>query len=412
LPKETREGGSKKARTVPWSVGSITIAQEAGEMHNFTMPARFLEFQNSGPEEPTFCVVTQAPIPRSLAKEEQKRRSGVRVVKPLRSERGQEYDVPGVGNGLYPYEELMLLLEDLSGSYKGDKGTDYVKYRIKGVSFADLRASFEDIQYTISSEMEDNTTGAAFLADLLQRLENGKAYVNKIRESMEEKDLREYMERELRKRNEYRAYLTSLGEGTKTIQLAQENYRKNLEETWQKLNIISTSTENCDLPEEITGAMQIHQERPKFAEAKKLKIRKAKTDPTPAHKVLQELVRTSGDGGKIDMEKLKEMVGFPARTFTKSELEKKGVLVQLNDMIPMNVRKDMKFTFQFDNEAYMVRAFVKTTLLREFVITRQDIELLNRGRKNAIMPYGDDFLWVNCFRLRRLLAFIMAEGGL
>merc|ERR1719230_1684344 len=137
------------------------------------------------------------------------------------------------------------------------------------------------------------------------------------------------------------------------------------------------------MPEEITGAMQIQQERSKFLDAKKAKARKVKTDPTPARKVLDELVRISGDGGKVNMEKLKEMVGFPARTFTKSQLEKKGVLVQLNDMIPNHVRKDMKFTFQFDQEAYIVRAFVKTTLLREFTISRQDIELLNNGRKNA-----------------------------
>jgi hypothetical protein len=380
-------------------------------MHNFTIPARFLEFTNTGPEEPTFCANTQAPVPRSLCKEEQKRRSGVRVVKPLRADRGGEFEVPGIGL-VYPFEELMLLFEDLSGSYKGEKALEHVAYRIKGTTFTELRQSFEDIQMQVSAKLEDDAAGAGYMAELLQRLENGKAYLSKIRESMEEKDLREYIERELRRRNDYRAYLVSLGEGAKTIQNAQEDYRRKVEDTYKKMVTINAVTEVCELPEEITGAMQIHSERPKFAEAKKLKLRKVKADPTPARKVLNELIRTSGDVGKLNIEKLKEMVGFPARTFTKKELEKKGVLVQLNDMIPNNVRKEMKFTFQFDNEAYLVRAFVNTTLLREFVISRQDIELLNRGRKNATVSYGDEFLWFNCFRLRRLLAFIMAEGGL
>jgi len=400
------------SQSVPWNSGYMLLAQDFGEMHNFTIPTRFLEFKNTGDEEPTFCVTTQAPIPRSLAKEDQKKRSGVRVVKPLRSDRGQEYDVPGIGNKLFPYEELMLLFEDLSGSRQGDKGTPHVPYRIQGSSFAELRQSFEDIQAKLHAEMDGGTAGASYVDELLQRLQNGKAFVNKIRESMEDRDLREYMVRELRKRHEYRAYLTSLGEGVKVITTSQEEYKKNVEETFRRLSRISTVTEACELPEEITGAMQIQQERPIFAEAKKLKLRKVKTNPTPARKVLDDLIRTSGDSGKENTEKLKEMVGFPARTFTKSELEKKGVLVQLNDMIPNNVKKEMKFTFQFESEAYNVKAFVKTTLLREFIISRQDIDLFDKGCKNTIRSYGDDFLWVNCFRLRRLLAFIMAEGGL
>jgi hypothetical protein len=413
LPKEVRDIRDKqKARTIKWSDGSIAVAQNGGEMHNFTMAARFLEFRNSGPEEPTFCEVTQAPIPRSLAKEDQKKRSGVRVVKPLRLDRGQVTDIPGIGNNVYPYEELMLLLEDLSGSYKGDRASNAVNYRINGTNFTDLRTSFEDIQRKISAEMAEISTGAAHHAELLQRLENGKAYVGKIRESVEEKDLREYMERELRKRNEYKAYLNSLGEGTKTIDHAKEKYKKDLEETYKRLVELDTSTEVCDIPEEIIGALQVQSERPKFSDAKKSKLRKAKTDPTPARKVLDELMRTSGDSGKDRLERLKEMVGFPARTFTRAELEKKGVLTQLNDMIPNNVKKDLKFSFQFDKEAYYVKAFVKSTMLREFVITREDIQLLDRGCKNAIKSYGDGFVSLNCFRLRRLLAFIMAEGGL
>merc|ERR1711865_304063 len=92
----------------------------------------------------------------------------------------------------------------------------------------------------------------------------------------------------------------------------------------------------------------------------------------PSRTVLDQLIQSSSrDGAKVDMEKLKEMVGFPARQFKKNHLEKKGVLVQLNELIPNNVRKQIMFIFQYEKEGYIVRVFVNTTLLREFEISRE-----------------------------------------
>merc|ERR1712232_227640 len=156
-----------------------------------------------------------------------------------------------------------------------------------------------------------------------------------------------------------------------------------------------------------------NQERAKFLDARQAKLRMLKDKSNPSRNVLEQLLQQQArSGGKVEIEKLKEMVGFPARQFKKGALEKKGVLVQLNDLIPNSVRKQMVFSFNYEKEAYIVRVFVKTTLLREFEISREDIQMLEYGYKNSVKSYGDDFLYFNCFRLRRLLGFIQAEGGL
>jgi hypothetical protein len=415
LPQEKTDGRDGTFGTVPYSDGTIAIAQENGEWHNFTMHPRFLEFANTGIEEPTFCWNTQVPIPRSLSIEAQKGRRGVRVVKPMNLQKGPDVDIPEIGPGShYPWAMLLELLEDLSGSAKGENFTRTVKYKLNGSSFSDLRNSFEGLQDTINKEMQDHSGNATYLAELLQRLENGKIYIAKIRESMEDRELRDYMDAQVRRRHNYKLYLNSLKEGMDAATSAQEQYKKEVVYTYQKLCLINDVTQACDLPDEITGAMQLNQERPKFSEAKKEKIRRMKKDAkaSPSKAVLEQLVRSAGEAGKVDMEKLKEMVGNPSRTFKKSVLEKKGVLVNLNEMIPQNVRKELRFIFQYDSESYSVKVFVKSTLLREFRITRQDLQLLDEGRKNAVIAYGDDFLWFRCFNLRRLLALIHAECGL
>jgi hypothetical protein len=363
-------------------------------------------------EEPTFCRETHVPSPRSLSNREQKKNLGLRrVVKPLRSNKGQEMEIDG--QKVFPFQELMDLLEDLSGNAKGENSNPKVKYMLTGSTFQEMRLSFDDIQDTINIEMQNDAGNATNLASLLQRLEHAKTYVSRIRESTEEKDLRAFMDAEIKKRLEYNDYLSSLKQGMSKIQKAQEEYKKQLEETYKKLGKVNELTETCEMPEEITGAMQMNQQRAKFIDARSQKILMRKDRSNPSKLVLDELVRTTArDGGRVDIEKLKEMVGFPARQFNKTALERKGVLVQLNDVIPNNVRKQLMFSFQYENEGYIVRVFVKTTLLREFEISREGVQMLDSGLKNTVKSYGDDFLWFNCFRLRRLLAFIQAEGGL
>lgn len=412
LPTKTVEF-SKTPRKVPWDSGHLAIAKNSKETHSFHMRSRFLEFSSQGPDAPTFCEVTHAPVPRYLCLPSQKSRTGKpRAVRPLREDRGKDYDLPGVGK-VYPCEELHMLLEELSGSAaKGDENfSPTVKHKIEKSSFQDLKQAFEDVQRRISAEMHDGHQGT--LSDMLQRLERGKVYISKIKESMEEKELRSYIERELKRRYEFNIYLESLKTGALKIREAQDQYRSQLQARWDRLNVINKATTACDVPEDILIQAQLHSIPLKFADTKRIKTTKRRKDPTPAQKVLDELLKAQGEtGGQRDLETLKDMVGFPSRTFSTRELEQKGVLVRLNENIPAQVQKSLTFTFQYENEGYTVRVARNKTLLREFFISRRDLAQMNMGRKSAIVSYGDDFVWVHCFRLRRLLAMIMAEGGL
>merc|ERR1711862_320658 len=93
------------------------------------------------------------------------------------------------------------------------------------------------------------------------------------------------------------------------------------------------------------------------------------------------------------------------------ELVVKGVVSRLNEKIPKNVMNQMKFVFQYADEGFTVQAFMGVTLLKEFRITREDIWHMESRKKNAVVPYGEDFMWFVCSHLRRLLAWISAEGG-
>merc|ERR1712110_299047 len=125
-----------------------------------------------------------------------------------------------------------------------------------------------------------------------------------------------------------------------------------------------------------------------------------------------------GKDGKIT-EEIRDKYRGCAQTIDFKKLAQKGVVVSLNETVPRGVQSQLRFTFSFKDESYQVQIFMKTTLLKEFVITRRDIQLMQAGRKNDVYSVpltageeGDSkktFMTMNCFRLRRLLAWINAE---
>merc|ERR1740129_902894 len=416
--------------TVGWSPGHITVAGNVGEWFNFTMRPRFLEFANTGPEEPTFCEYTEAPIPRSLApgtsKEGQKSRRGVRCLKPIRHNRGPPMEIED-GKVVYPWEFLMNILQDLSGSAKGDNRTPHIKHRVLGSTFLELRIAFEEIQSFIQQSMDEGEKQAdSNLAKMLQSLETGKTIINKMRESHDEKDIKAYIDNEIRKRARYFRHLESLREGANGIQDAQYEYRQYLELMDKKLVQLIKITTDCDLPEEFTGTAKMHAVRLKFPAAKAIKMRERKFNPTPAQKIYDELKRTMGEGKRTKTESLKEMVGVPARTFSLRRLTEAGIITRVHDSISKSVRSNLVFSFHLENEGFQVQIFlnrghhlmwfrresVAGNLLREFYIPRKEVMLMSEGWKGAVVAYGNNFVWMNCHRLRRLLAYIVAEGGL
>jgi len=198
--------------------------------------------------------------------------------------------------------------------------------------------------------------------------------------------------------------------GCVIIDARKKQYKKKLKDHYKKLCQIVSLTEICDLPDEIICMAQQHTQRLAFNTARRIKVNTRKDAPTPAQKILEQLVRNTPEGKITD--ELKNMVGVPARVFTLQALTKKGVIRNVNDKIPKHVQKNLTLVFQYEDEGWQVQVKMGKTLLKEFKIVRQEIALMETGGKNAIMPYGDEFLSLSSFKLRRLLAIISAEGGL
>lgn len=242
---------------------------------------------------------------------------------------------------------------------------------------------------------------------LLRRLEDGKTIVDRIRESQEEKDVCRFVDDSYRRRSEYFEYLDLVHNGTSKITKVRKRYKDAVKHQHAQLTEIVTATKTCEIADDIISVAQGHSVPLAFTRAKRIKVNNIKKNPTAA----QQVMATLAADGKPTPE-LIELVGMPARHFKLWELTQKGVIVRLNEKIPNTVEKEMGFIFQYQDEGYVVQAFMKKTLLKEFVISRQDIKLMEAARKTAVLPYGDNFLYVNCFRLRRLIAWLIAEGGL
>jgi len=393
--------GSTDNRAGPWSKERhIWRAREHGEFHNLTMRTRFLEFHRAEQNEPVFCEDSLAPIPRLMAKDSQQDRRNMRVIKPLFTHEMLEEKKS--------YLVLEELLQDISGSQK-----ESLKHSIEGSSYTDMQTQFIDIQKQISADVEEGRV-APSMNEMLQRLEDGKRIIDKIRErggSDTEQQLREFIDHSLENRDEYSGYLKLVQKGISEIRNARSKYKEKLERSYMMLSIIHKATETCEVPDEIKVVAESKSERLTFEKAKKKKLRQRRMNPTPAQRVLEQL--QSGMTDVKQSEELKDKVGMPARSFTLRELELKGVVVRVHDSIQQDLQRKMCFSFQYKDEGFNVQAFIKTTLLKEFRISREHMVYMQAGHKvNDMMFGGEDFLTLNCFRLQRLLAWIYAEGAL
>jgi len=408
-------GKDKKQR---FSDEDLALSERHGDYHNFTMKGRFLEFHREEHlYEPTFCEDSQAPIPRFLAKTEQKSRQGVRAVKPFRNhERGPPWPVDmailGTESKQAPFEYLEELFQELSGSGTGQSATDRVKYRILGKSYPDLKASFEEIQAEIATSIEEAGGHAhATSSGLLQKLGHASRLVERLRESLEEKELRDYIDKTMQKRSDYYRYLKDIQDGIDKIEDSHKKYIETVKNTAKYLEAVYKQSKECDIPEDIDAMAQTHSAMPTLNKAKRRKNVYQKKHETPAQKVLNELSRTMGDGAVTN--DVLERIGSPACSFDLKQLINKGVVVRVHDKISASVQKKMVFNFRYEAESYEVQVYMKpATLLKSFSITREHMHLMGAGRKTSILPYGDDFIWIHCFRLRRLLGQIAADTEL
>eukprot|EP00927_Polykrikos_kofoidii_P039820 TRINITY_DN34131_c0_g1_i1.p1 TRINITY_DN34131_c0_g1~~TRINITY_DN34131_c0_g1_i1.p1 ORF type:complete len:1930 (-),score=373.27 TRINITY_DN34131_c0_g1_i1:201-5990(-) len=391
---------------VAWDQDHVIAKLEAsGLMQNFTIQSRFLEFRNTGDYEATICQKTCVAIPKCLATAEQLKENQGCMVKELAVGgrlQGHKTNLPK--ETLADFEKIEQLMQDMSGSKAFENQKKSVRYPIYGHNFMDLKGSLEETQLMISREIEEGSVHSG-LQDLLRKLEEGRRLVDKVRETVQEKDLFLYIDLAVAERRAQHTYLSKLIDGQEEIEKAKREYQQNLQTAHQRLGFLVTATELCEIPEDMVNMAQQYSEELAFLRARRFRTRERKDNPTPAQLILDRL----GTGKISDADK--EMVGLPARNFSLDELTSKGVVKRLHPNLK-KVQQVLRFVFQYENEGFTVQIFMKTTILKSFHISREDIELFEGARKTATLPWGDGFVWMNCSRLRRLLAWIAAEGGL
>lgn len=235
--------------------------------------------------------------------------------------------------------------------------------------------------------------------------------VDKIVESVEARELFQFIDSSMQRRGAYREYLDNLQKGlTGKMKLTNDQYKKDVSSKHKLWTSILKVTRTCDVADAILQVASSYSVRLEMQKAKRSKTERRKLHPTPAQKILMDLVRNSKEGQENDQ--LRAQAGMPARTFELRELILKGVIVQLNAKLTGDFQKKMKFIIQYNNEEFTIQCVAANTSLRSFVLTREDLALMNAARKLATICWGDGFVWVNTFRLSRLLGFMAADGDL
>jgi len=405
LPRRTVRG---REQISPWSQdGHLWLATQHMESHNFIINPRFMEFARTGLEEPTFCEKSLVPIPRSLALPSQRNRRGVRAVRNMQQRDDKKGLLVTMSNGeqVYSYEVLEELLSSLSGHYRTHQS---LKIQLSGARFDDLLTELEFLAKKLAASIEE---GRAEETDqnLLQRLESGRHVIARLREKdFHSIDFFAYLDENIKRREHYTLYLQRVKEATQEIFRARIEYRSTIKERHALLSQVARLTSTCDLPSVIIDMAEQKTIPLTMRRARKIKLKTRKDRPSPAQAFYDSL---KSKDGKVPDEML-ETVDVPAQSYRLKRLLDLGVVLGLHDKIDESVKVKLVVNFQYKDEGYLVSMYLKTTLLKQFCITREDIVQMQTARKNSEMAYGDGFVVMNGFRLRRLLAWLSADGGL
>eukprot|EP00930_Biecheleria_cincta_P014965 TRINITY_DN12647_c0_g2_i1.p1 TRINITY_DN12647_c0_g2~~TRINITY_DN12647_c0_g2_i1.p1 ORF type:complete len:2038 (-),score=451.20 TRINITY_DN12647_c0_g2_i1:118-6231(-) len=394
----------------------IWMADDHGEWHNFVLPSRFLEFTRDEDHAPILCPVSKAPMPRCFVPEEELQDEEaetalVRHMQVPREERGPTVSMPnaaGHEEDVYAFHELKDIISELTSNRSDSQA---IRHKINGSTFEDLRNAFITIQKQLDQDIQEGNSTGKKRATVL-RLEAGKKIIVKIRDegSKEWKpsELMKYIDMDIDRREKYIRYLKSVKLRIDKIEIIKQQYAKALKEKCALLKDVSTVTTSCDVPEQINSAALNRAVPITFDRVRRLKQRKKKDKATPGQVVLEQMKNDATVKAKD--EELRELIK-PTKQFTFNTLVAKGVVARMNEKIHHATQRQCIFNFQSEGEGFLVQCFMKSTLLKEFEISREHIESLENANKLAVLPYADEFVFMSSFRLRRLLTWIVVEGG-
>lgn len=394
--------------------GHLWLASQHGEWHNFRLKARFMEYLHGPDDQPMLCHHSQAPIPGRLAMEHQRslsRQGEVHLVKKYTIPDEEKSMLPlmtlaGLPEPVEVYEHLEEIIQELSGNKREN---DDVKYQITGQNWIDLRTGFSKIQKALQQDIKDGNASSK-MRGLVMDLEEGKKIIDEVMQAKRlEVEFMKYIDRSVQRRYVHARYLESASQRDKLIFKCRESYLSDLKEHVETLQEVLKVSTDCTCPSRFTMAAAQRSEKISFLRLRRIKQRIRKTKPTPGQKIMDTMgTDDSRDAGKL--QELKESI-IPTQTFSLGQLESKGVVVRMHEKLPGKTRKHMSFTFQTCGEGFNVQIFLKTTLLKEFEISREQIEDMEMANKTSAASFAEDFVWMNGYRLRRLLTFIVVDNG-
>lgn len=415
LPRaKTKKDHDGPAVSVMWDDDTLTHCENVGESHNLTIHHRFMEYPTDRLSEPTFCEESFAPMPRGLCLERQRKKvvTTARVVKPFRKDRdlGPLVEI-NPGEEVFGFELLEDIIAELS-LRSGDK-----KYTLTGdrtnANFMMCRMNFEEALKDLAARLEEGMMDNPTVGEqLMKTMDTGIRVIDMMREtgSVNATSFFLYIDDIVVMRAAYFKYLEKMIEGKQQVLVAQGEYLQRVKDECLLLSDVCKRMDNCEIHDDILTSAQMFATEGSKLGFLKAKAAKGRMPLTPAMMVLKELKKNGAEHDLRDFDRVRSEIGVPSREFRSKDIIGKGVVVSLHQNIPNQSK--VNFVVQCRDETYTVQMFSGQTLLKEFQITRQDVALMQAAKKNSLVTYGDGLVVMNAFRLRRLLAYLTAEGGL
>jgi len=365
------EGRALKAKRF-WPSGMLYLAHNNSFTHNFTINPRFLQHDKNL----CYCMYCQAPIARSMAPVVQKRRQGLRLVRPYRERTGVMID------GKQPFADLVRLFVQ--------KDLPVLKSR----DFIGLKVELEDCQKNAQDRIDRSTANKAAAQReyaLIAEIEKAKQATDLLRtNSVRPAQLVEYIFRGLEDRDEQRKYLTMIDNSSDKIEKVQKTYKDNLKVTIDALKLVVKASEESSVPIEF-------------------KLKAQETGVT------LKLMRLERINRRMAMKSDGSEKYLPAATLTLGFLRAKKVVAWVKPDLPQKEYRRIHFNFTAEvtgnwNIVVLHKEGRTAQALFTFEVTTADIERMQSAAKTAKFRYNNGWVILNAFNLLQLLARITADA--
>jgi len=349
-----------------WNQQTIDEVKDSSVPHNFLIVHRFLEFHR----DLCFCRECETPIDRSIAPQQQRGRTDLRLIKVYRPREAPHSD-------LFNEFERLLTSEMINA--------------IKAKEFMLMRFEFEEFQKVINVSLQAKPADKRSAADyeVIALMERGKKICDQMKNAMvPEQRFFDYVIEDINTRAAQVGYLQTVEKGLVTIKGAKADYEEQLWGMIDNLRRTTEASESAQIPAIFRMRAADSGVSLKFTKIAKLQRKEDKSSSS------------QGPGNLC-----------ASATFTLGWLRAKKVIARME--APEN-HKCVYFTFNnMDGGDWEIDVIhkerSKTHMLFNFQISQQQLLSMQRSGKSAKLPFNNGFVVINAFNLLQLLARITAS---